>query len=104
MADDPKVFRVTLQVSDLDRAIGFYSDLLGIKGRPVGGGRAYFDCGPVILAVLDPTRGGLEARPNADHVYFSVQDLEKVHARARALNCLSRERVHDESGGDVVTR
>ena len=104
MADAPSLFRVTLQVSDLDEAAGFYSKLLGTKGRRIHGARHYFDCGPVILALLDPTGGGTKAKPHPDYVYFSVDDLEKVHERARKLDCLSKEEVHEESGGEIATR
>ena len=102
MADIPKVFRVMVEVSDLNRAVDFYSRLLGIEGRMLRGSRAYYDCGPVILAVLDPTPGGVTPKPNVDDIYFAVSDLEKIHARARELGCLSTEQVHDESAGDIV--
>ena len=104
MADVPKVFRVVLQVSALDKAVAFYSKLLGSKGRRIHGARHYFDCGGVILALLDPAQGRVKAKPSPDHVYFSVRDLEKIHARARKLRCLSKEEVHGESGGALVTR
>ena len=104
MADTPNLYRVILHVSDLDKAAEFYSNLLGSQGRRIRGARHYFDCGPVILALLDPTAGGEKAKPNPDHIYFSVKDLEKVHARAVALGCLSKEDVHDEPAGDIVKR
>jgi catechol 2,3-dioxygenase-like lactoylglutathione lyase family enzyme len=104
MANVPRLFRVILQVSDLDRAAAFYSKLLGAKGRRIPGARHYFDCGPVILALLYPTGGGEEARPNPDYVYFAVKDLPRVHARARALECLSKEHVHGEAAGAIVKR
>jgi predicted enzyme related to lactoylglutathione lyase len=104
MGDVPKVFRVMVEVSDLTRAVDFYSTLLGIKGRTLRGSRAYFDCGPVILAVLDPTPGGVTPKPNVDDIYFAVSDLEEIHSRARELGCLSSEQVHDESAGDIVVR
>jgi len=104
MTDVPSVFRVVLQVSDLDRAAEFYSKLLNAKGRRIPGSRHYFDCGLVILALLDPTRGGETPIPNPDYVYFSVKDLESVHARARGLGCVSKDEVHDESAGEIVTR
>jgi catechol 2,3-dioxygenase-like lactoylglutathione lyase family enzyme len=104
MADTPKLFRVMLQVSDLDEAIHFYCKLLDTPGRPLRGSRAYFDCGSVILAILDPNPGGIQPKPNVDDVYFSVTDIEGVHARARELGCLSKEEVHDQNAGDIVTR
>jgi len=104
MADVPTLFRVVLQVSDLDKAAEFYSKLLDLEGRRIHGSRHYFDCGPLILALLDPTGGGEKSRPNPDYIYFSVKDLEKVHARARGLGCLSRDDVHGESAGEIVKR
>ena len=104
MADVPNLYRVALEVSDLNAAVTFYSRLLGIEGRLLRGSRAYFDCGPVILAILDPTPGDITPRPNVGDVYFSVKNLESFHARARGLGCLSREEVHDESAGDIVIR
>jgi catechol 2,3-dioxygenase-like lactoylglutathione lyase family enzyme len=100
----PSIFRVTLQVSDLEKALVFYSKLLGTQGRRIHGARHYFDCGPVILVALDPTGGGEKARPMPDHVYFSVEDLAAVHARAKKLRCLSKEDVHGESGGAIAKR
>ncbi|MFN0009359.1 MAG: VOC family protein [Planctomycetota bacterium] len=104
MTDVPKLYRVILQVSDLDRAEEFYAKLLGAKGRRVHGSRHYFDCGPVILALVDPRNDGEKARPNPDHVYFSVKDLETVHARAKRLGCLSKDDVHGEPAGEMVER
>ncbi|PWT93451.1 MAG: hypothetical protein C5B54_01820 [Acidobacteria bacterium] len=93
-----------LEVGDLEKAIAFYSELLGIKGRPLRGSRAYFDCGSVILAVVDPTPGGLKPKPNATDVYFSVKDIKSVHARAVKLECLSKEKVHDQNASDLIVR
>jgi len=104
MTDVPKLYRVVLQVSDLDRAAEFYSKLLGTQGRRIHGSRHYFDCGPVILTLLDPTGGEVEAKPNPDHVYFSVGDLEKVHARASKLGCLSKDDVHGDPAGEIEVR
>jgi predicted enzyme related to lactoylglutathione lyase len=104
MADVPSLFRVILQVSDLDEATVFYSKLLDTKGRRIPGARHYFDCGPMILALVDPTIGGDEARPITDYVYFSVKDIENVYSRARELGALPKGKVHGESAGEIVTR
>jgi predicted enzyme related to lactoylglutathione lyase len=103
-ADVPKLARIIVHVGDLDRGTQFYSTLLGTNGRAVGGGRVYFDCGPVIVAILDPTSGGAQARPLPDTVYFTVRDLEKVHERAGKLGCLDKSEVHGDPAGDIVVR
>jgi catechol-2,3-dioxygenase len=104
MNDAPSLFRIILQVSDLDLASSFYSVLLGIEGRTIRGGRTYFDCGPVILALVDVAAGGEEARPLPDNIYFAVNDLEAVHARASALDCLSDADVHGAPAGEMIVR
>jgi catechol 2,3-dioxygenase-like lactoylglutathione lyase family enzyme len=104
MTEVPSLYRIILQVADLTRAASFYANLLGVAGRSIRGGRYYFDCGPVILALVDPTAGGEPARPVPDNLYFSVQNLEAVHERARALGCLSEKEVHGVSAGAIVVR
>lgn len=105
MANSSNLFRVVLQVSDLDKASEFYAKLLDDEGRRIPrGSRHYFDCGPVTLAVVDVSAGGEEAKPIPDYIYFSVADLQSVYDRARALNCLSKEDVHGEPAGQTVKR
>jgi len=105
MANAPKLFRVILQVSDLDRAAAFYSDLLNDEGRRIPrGSRHYFDCGAVILALVDVSAGGEEAKPIPDYIYFAVADLQAAYDRAQALNCLSADEVHGEPAGKIVKR
>ena len=105
MAEVAKLFRVILQVSDLDKAAEFYSRLLAGEGRRIpGASRHYFDCGPVILALVDVAAGGEEPKPLPDYIYFSVSDLEEVYERARELNCLSTDDVHGASAGEIAKR
>lgn len=105
MASAPTLFRVILQVSDLDQAAEFYSKLLNNEGRRIPrASRHYFDCGPVILALVDVVAGGEEAKPLPDYIYFAVSELEQVYARARELGCLSSEDVHGASAGEIVIR
>ena len=37
-------------------------------------------------------------------MYFSVENLEEIHARAREMGCLSGEEIHDAPGGAIVKR
>src|SRR5262245_25911855 len=100
-----KLFRVTLQVADLDQAAAFYAKLLDDPGIPIPrGGRHYFDCGGVILALVDVAKGGEKPQPTPDYIYFAVDNLEEVFDRAKALNCLAQDRYHDQEAGQIVKR
>lgn len=105
MSTAPPLFRIILQVADLDRAEKFYGKLLGDSGRRIPyASRHYIDCGPVILALVDPSIDGEEAQPIPDYIYFSVNNIEEIHQRARELNCLAKEDVHGAASGDIVVR
>ena len=99
-----KIFRITLEVSNLEQATKFYAKLLGIPGQRHPGSRHYFDVGNGILAILDPTPGGLKPTPGAKSLYFAVDELEPVHARAKELKALAPFKVHGESAGEMVKR
>src|SRR5215468_5748232 len=101
--DVPQFFRLNIEVGDLKSAISFYTKLLGIEGRKQAGRRCYFNCGPVTLQVLDVSSLG-QPHPAAKALYFAVNDLEAAYERARALQCLSSEEVHDAPGGGIVVR
>ena len=55
----------------------FYAKLLDNPGKRHHGARHYFDCDGVILAVLDPTAGGMKPTPGPKSIYFAVDDLER---------------------------
>ena len=83
----PRLYRVILPVSNIERAAEFYGRLLVLEGERVSQGRHYFDCGGTILACVDPAGEGLEFRPNLDHVYFAVSNLEVAFERAKEAGC-----------------
>ncbi|MBK7864996.1 MAG: VOC family protein [Archangiaceae bacterium] len=100
----PKIFRVTLEVADLEKAAAFYAELLSTPGTRYPGARHYFDCGGVVLSVLDPTSGGLIPTPGPKSLYFAVDDVEAVHARAAKLGALAPFQVHGQPAGKVIAR
>jgi uncharacterized glyoxalase superfamily protein PhnB len=95
----PSVFRIFIPVTNAETAIAFYQTLFDDPGREVHRGRHYFDCGPVILAVIENN-----GSPVADHIYFAVADLEDVYDRASALGCLERSDVHGAPSDQIVVR
>src|SRR5215813_551558 len=103
VADVPSLFRLNVEVGDLDQAVEFYSTLFGLEGRKQAGSRFYMTCGPVTLQVVDVSAVG-KPHPAAKALYFIVKDLDAVFARAKELGCLSKEDVHGVSGGSISVR
>lgn len=99
----PVLFRLDVQVGDLDAAADFYATLLGLEGRRQAGARCYFTCGSVTLQVVDVSATATP-HPAAKSLYFAVDDLDGVYARAERLGCLSEEAVHGEPGGEISVR
>ena len=86
-SDGARLYRVILPAKDITATTKWYEDLFQITGEFVGPNRFYLDCGPVILALVEPPPG-IEARPNQEYVYFAVADLKEYHDRATRLNAL----------------
>jgi hypothetical protein len=53
--------------------------------------------------VVDVSSMG-KPHPAAKALYFTVNDLDAIFARAKKLNCLSPEDVHGVSGGNISVR
>jgi catechol 2,3-dioxygenase-like lactoylglutathione lyase family enzyme len=99
-----RIFRVTVEVADLEAATKFYGKLLGVKGKRHPGARHYFDCDGVILAVLDVSRGGMKPTVGPKSLYFAVKNVEPVHARATRLKALADYEVHGAPAGRLLVR
>src|SRR5579863_7012550 len=87
-ADVPSLFRINVEVGNLDEAAEFYGKLFGVVGRLQAGARCYFTCGPVTLQVVDVSTVGVP-HPAAKALYFVVDDLDAIFERAKSLGCLS---------------
>ena len=77
-----RIGQAGIRVHELDRAVAFYRDVLGLKFLFRVPNLAFFDCGGVRI-LLD-----VVTDPEFDHpssvFYFSVSDLPKQHERLRA--------------------
>ena len=102
-AEAPSLFRMNIEVGNLDEAAKFYGKLFGLVGRLQAGSRCYFACGAVTLQVVDVSSVG-KPHPAPKALYFVVNDLDAIFARARSLRCLSEEDVHGEPGGQIRVR
>jgi hypothetical protein len=96
----PSLFRINVEVADVERAAKEWGSLLGAEGRPQAGSRVYFTAGSVTLQVveMDPPH------PAAKALYFLVDELEPVFERAKTLGWLSKEKVHGAPGGEISVR
>lgn len=103
----PKLFRVIVPVTGIDRAASFYEAVLGQKGIRISPGRHYFDCDGVILACFDPRADGdpWNATPLPEWLYIAVDDLESTHqACVRAGATLADGDVHGDPAGAIARR
>ena len=89
----PRIYRIILPVTDLESAVRFYRAVLEQDGHRISPGRHYFGCGGVVLALYNPKADGdsSDPRPNVEHVYFAVADLDDVYRRAEQAGGLSTE-------------
>ncbi len=102
-----KLFRVIVQVGDIEQAASFYATLLGMEGSRVSNGRHYFNCEGTILACLDPRADGddFDATPSPDHIYLAVDDIEASYAAAQTAGAkLAEGDVHGDPAGEIAQR
>jgi hypothetical protein len=95
-----KLFRINIEVGDLQQAAEGWAELLGDTARPQAGSRVYFTAGAVTLQVVKHDK----PHPAAKALYFLVDELEPYHARAKKLGWLSKDKVHGEPGGEIAVR
>jgi methylmalonyl-CoA/ethylmalonyl-CoA epimerase len=74
--------QIAVNVHDIDRAIAFYRDVLGLKFLFQAPNMAFFDCGGIRLML------GLPDKPELDHpasiLYYRVDDIAAAHASLRS--------------------
>jgi catechol 2,3-dioxygenase-like lactoylglutathione lyase family enzyme len=108
VVESPSVFRILLPAKNLDESRKFYETLLGVPGRAVAPGRVYFDCGTVIVGVLDYSGSAESDFPRTtESVYFSTERLEELHRKARALGSTVNELLHGDPKnpmGEIAVR
>ena len=72
-----RIRQIAVNVQDLERAVAFYRDMLGIRHLFTAPNLAFFDCDGVRLMLGKPES------PEFDHptsmLYFAVDDIEQAH-------------------------
>lgn len=97
---------LTLAVTDVERSVAFYRDLLGFALAATWDGGAYLALGDLWLCVsLDPARAAMPANaeapgPDYTHYAFSIAQPDFAPFRARLLAAGVREWRRNRSEGD----
>ncbi len=86
----PRLYRVILPVTDIERAASIYAQILRTAGERISSGRHYFDCGGTILACYSSEADGDgPVEPSryqpGQYIYISVPDLQATHDTAVRL-------------------
>jgi len=87
-----RIHQVSIRISDIERAVRFYRDTMGLKllfqAPPQ---LAFFDCGGVRLMLSPP-------EPEFDHqgsvLYFAVDDIKTAHTALAAAGVTFRTAPH----------
>jgi len=91
-----RIGQIAINVHDLDRAVAFYRDTLGLPLLFAAGKLAFFDCGGVRLMLDVPEK------PEFDHLssilYFAVPDITAAHRQMLAAG------VHFEDQPHVIAK
>ena len=101
----PRLYRVILPVTNIERAAAFYGAVFDIVGQRISPGRHYFCCGSIILACYDPVadgdgeQGGWHFHP-LQYLYFAVPDLEAVLARVQSAGGTIDDRIQTMPWGE----
>ena len=88
-----QIGQIAINVRDVQRAVAFYRDTLGMRFLfQAPGGLAFFDCGGVRLML------GVPERPEFAHpssiLYFTVTDIEATHRALAARGVDFRDAPH----------
>ncbi len=107
---------IGIAVSDMDRAIGFYRDLLGLKlilrkhDARTGSDMAFLDAGGGQLELVTPAQGLAPAsdlppsQAGLRHITFTVDDVDETFARLIAAGVVALEAPRDAATRELLSR
>jgi catechol 2,3-dioxygenase-like lactoylglutathione lyase family enzyme len=87
-----QIGQVAIRVRDIDRAVEFYRDRLGMRFLFTAPGLGFFQCGDVTLML------SLPEVPEFDHpssvIYFAVEDIDLAYRTLRGRGVEFRDEPH----------
>ena len=75
---------MSVPVTDMDRARGFYQETLGIHNSSPDAAWPEFETGNVSLYLVDPKRIGIEFSPHTAHIALRVPDVAEARTALEA--------------------
>jgi uncharacterized glyoxalase superfamily protein PhnB len=96
-----RVFRIAIPSRRHSEARSFYEKVLGMPADDTVPSRLYFQCGDVILALIDWTvegRGDFHRTP--DDLYLATDELDSVYERAEAAGATITSRIEERAWGE----
>jgi predicted enzyme related to lactoylglutathione lyase len=74
---------VTVPTRDLDAAVAFYGDMLGLRRSAYRPDRSFaeFETGNLTLSIINPQRMGMDHQPARNPIALHVEDLEAARSR-----------------------
>ena len=89
-----KIGQIAITAQDLDRAVGFYRDTLGMRHLfTVPPGLAFFDCGGIRL-MLEAAREGNSSERFNSLLYYYVSDLSAAYDTLAAKGVVFESKPH----------
>jgi catechol 2,3-dioxygenase-like lactoylglutathione lyase family enzyme len=89
---------MTLAVSDVERSLAFYRDILGFQARAVWSEGAYLEAGSLWLCLSLDEQAPSSPHPDYSHIAFAVEEADFTSLSAR-LNAEGRIWKQDRSEG-----
>lgn len=97
----PRVFRIAIPASDIDRSRVFYEQVLGLAVDATVPSRLYFHCGPVIIALIDwSIEGRGDLQPLPDNLYIATAELDAVYERSIAAGATITSSIETRPWGE----
>lgn len=87
-----RIGQIAIGVRDVERAVAFYREQLGMRFLFQAGTLAFFDCGGVRLMLSTPENA--EQNHTASVVYYQVADIHGAYMQLRARDIVFEDEPH----------
>jgi catechol 2,3-dioxygenase-like lactoylglutathione lyase family enzyme len=93
------VWSITLYVSNMERAVKFYGETLGLEKKYGFPSYAGFECGGVEIGLIPTSEPERKTSPASPSVQFLVDDVHKFCDRLNHAGVKFIKELHDETWG-----